>query len=74
MTHPRSFSCHTCARSHNLVQRRPKEMSRDFATEVARLLGVPVHRLPQARLERLYLAGLPAAGVAHVLASTPEVR
>jgi len=69
-----SFSCRTCARQHKLVQRRPKEMSREFATEVARLLGVPLHRVPTARLERLYLAGLPAAGVAHVIATTPEVR
>jgi hypothetical protein len=49
-------------------------MPRAFAAEVARILGVPVHRIPIARLERLYLAGLPAAGVAHVLAATPEVR
>lgn len=72
--HTTSFSCRTCAREHRLVQRRPKEMPRAFAEEVARLLGVSVHRVPSARLERLYLAGLPAAGVAHVIATTPEVR
>lgn len=70
----RTFSCRTCAREHKLVQRRPKEMPREFSQEVARLLGVPMHRVPLARLERLYLAGLPAAGVAHVIATTPEVR